>query len=247
MASCRIDIENLNQGMPGPCTPLVEARLQRTMPEQLSAVMSEPTWQSFSAQVNAAIAGPAGSMMRLQKVTGGIFALMIGTFFTAFLSVPLSAITNSAAPMPLFLLPFLVWPPSFIAIFVIGCRTSSIHQGLVNDLRNELDKQSKIIPGITFHLREEQFVTYSGRGHHTHMQHWIEALYAPPGGAIVVPGALVTPSAYALVPGSAVDGSLAGTSASIADRLANLEDLKQRLLISDKEYEYKREELLRMV
>lgn len=104
---------------------------------------------------------------------------------------------------------------------------------LVTNLRTELDNQSRQVQGVTFHLREEQMVTYGRRGSHVHTTYYIEAQT----GVAAVAQGVAMPAGYVQV----------GGGANVTERLANLESLKQKMLITDMEYQSKRAELLSMV
>lgn len=246
MATCRIEIENLNsapqQSMGGSVAPV---QLQSTMPEPLRAVMGEFAWETFKSEVNSAITEPAAELQSKQKCTRNIFVVMIVAFFTGFLSGPLSAALRVPELMPFFFTPFLVWPPSFILIFCIGCQTASITERLTTALREVLERQSAANQGVSFHLREETFVTYGRKHSHTHTVHYIEASFMPTGGggsAVASPG-----SWFGSMTGAGNGYSPVAGSGSIADRMKTLDDLKRQGLISEVEFDNKRKELLSQV
>lgn len=224
-------------------------QVQRTMPEALKSVMGESSWKTFQYEVTSAIEEPAATLQSKQKLVGIIFTVMIVSFFTGFLSA-VPAVIGVQDVTFLFFAPFVVWPPCFILIFCIGCQTSQIMQSLTVALRDVLERQSSANPGVSFHLREEHYVTYGNKRSHTHTVYYIEATFLPGGGSPAAsPGSWwgsmggATNNAVGYTPGYApVPGS-----ASIASRMATLDDLRRRALISESEYESKRKELLSMV
>jgi len=234
MGTCRIEIENLSQHGFTLCGGQREVQLQRTMPAQLSGVLGEANYKAFSHKVNEVIAGPGSELQQNGKRSGIVFAVMLGTFFVGFISGPLTVMLN--VPLfNLFFLPFLVWPPCFMLMFCLSCKSTAALQRLETELRDELDRQSSQYSGVTFHLRTE--TNYRHRRSHTNR--WIEASFGGGGGGGgfgAWSGGGASPNGYTQV--ARVD---------VSQRLANLESLKQKMLISDSEYQAKRMELLSAV
>jgi len=242
--SVRIDIEGLNsQGFS--CQGPRPVQVQETMPAPLASSMNAVSWKGFTQSVNTAIEGPAQTIQKQQRCTCILFAIKIGTFMTAFLSFPLGFLTagitgggsGGMGPNPLFFLPFITWPICFIILFVLGCYSSGTMEQLKTNLRAELERQSRQNQGISFHLREDQTVTYGHRRSHVQITYWIEACSA----GIVSAQAIAMPAGYVQLPGAG------GSSANVSERLSNLEDLKRKMLISEAEYQSKRAEVLSMV
>mmetsp|Transcript_89422 Transcript_89422/g.177770 ORF Transcript_89422/g.177770 Transcript_89422/m.177770 type:complete len:238 (+) Transcript_89422:79-792(+) len=236
--SVRIDIEGLNQRSGHvSCSMPQQVQVQRTMPQPLASMMGDHAWKMFTDRVDSAIEEPAQRHLQHQKCTCIIFAIMIGTFMTAFLSFPVTflfaASGSQITPLPLFFLPFITWPICFILIFALSCHHGGVMDQLVTNLRTELDNQSRQVQGVTFHLREEQMVTYGRRGSHVHTTYYIEAQT----GVAAVAQGVAMPAGYVQV----------GGGANVTERLANLESLKQKMLITDMEYQSKRAELLSTV
>eukprot|EP00413_Alexandrium_margalefii_P012711 CAMPEP_0204531200 /NCGR_PEP_ID=MMETSP0661-20131031/11039_1 /ASSEMBLY_ACC=CAM_ASM_000606 /TAXON_ID=109239 /ORGANISM="Alexandrium margalefi, Strain AMGDE01CS-322" /LENGTH=209 /DNA_ID=CAMNT_0051537341 /DNA_START=231 /DNA_END=860 /DNA_ORIENTATION=+ len=209
------------------------------MPAQLSGVLGEANYKAFSHKVNEVIAGPGSELQQNGKRSGIVFAVMLGTFFVGFISGPLTVMLN--VPLfNLFFLPFLVWPPCFMLIFSLACKSQAALERLETELRDELNRQSSQYSGVTFHLREGSQVVYGNRRSHTVTERWIEASFSGGGGGGggfgTWFGGGASPNGYTQVAG--VD---------VSERLANLESLKQRMLITDSEYQAKRMELLSAV
>eukprot|EP00413_Alexandrium_margalefii_P049668 CAMPEP_0204608618 /NCGR_PEP_ID=MMETSP0661-20131031/60422_1 /ASSEMBLY_ACC=CAM_ASM_000606 /TAXON_ID=109239 /ORGANISM="Alexandrium margalefi, Strain AMGDE01CS-322" /LENGTH=204 /DNA_ID=CAMNT_0051620159 /DNA_START=10 /DNA_END=624 /DNA_ORIENTATION=+ len=204
------------------------------MPAQLSGVLGEANYKAFSHKVNEAMAGPGSELQQSGKRSGIVFAVMLGTFFFVMLGTFLNTMFN--VPLfHLFLLPFLVWPPCLMLMFCLQCKSMAALQRLEKELRDELDRQSSQYSGVTFHLRTE--TNYRHRRSHTNR--WIEASFGGGGGGGgfgAWSGGGASPNGYTQVAG--VD---------VSERLANLESLKQRMLITDSEYQAKRMELLSAV
>jgi len=216
-------------------------QVQETMPAPLASSMKSVSWKGFTQSVNSAIEGPAQTIQKQRRCTCILFAIMIGTFMTAFLSFPLTfltaGLTGSMGPLPLFFLPFITWPICFIILFVLGCYSAGTTEQLKTNLRAELERQSRQVQGISFHLREDQTVTYGHRRSHVQITYWIEACSA----GIVSAQAIAMPAGYVQLPGAG------GSSANVSERLSNLEELKRKMLISEAEYQSKRAEVLSMV
>jgi len=216
-------------------------QVQETMPAPLASSMKTVSWKGFTQSVNSAIEGPAQTIQKQRRCTCILFAIMIGTFMTVFLSFPLTfltaGLTGSMGPLPLFFLPFITWPICFIILFVLGCYSAGTTEQLKTNLRAELERQSRQVQGISFHLREDQTVTYGHRRSHVQITYWIEACSA----GIVSAQAIAMPAGYVQLPGAG------GSSANVSERLSNLEELKRKMLISEAEYQSKRAEVLSMV
>ena len=243
MSTIRIDIDGQARGQ---CLffNVSDITIDRSLPGALNSLMSASAWTQFCDKIDEALTSIGEIKRNLQKnaiIFAAVYILLSVIFSVALLTM----LDNNIS------LIFLLLTSGFIGSFtvvvlVIVCIKNQRVRAQLQEAKEDVKKLCRTegdkMPGVSFHLREEEHLRYSSGSSDTaagmyvsHVTQYIEcSVSASP--SMMELGSLATPVAMA-VP------EVFTTKMSAAERLAGLEDIKG--MLTEKEYNSKRRAILR--
>jgi len=265
--TCRIDIHgqttNIRQCGRG-CQEIDPLTVEPTMPGELQGHLSLSDWERFRSEINTEL----GKITRVKQLMARAMCVCQIIFFVCFIGFAISGFSN----VQNFgegggLSPFTFWialPVVMVALFGVQWYGQQQAAAMLVRLRSIVADVSARHSHLTFVIRDEFFYNsvsyYRNHRHHHHgaRTQYIEVTIAATGGS-TVPAVSVPsyPGAVPVVAATPVNVSkplfgesvpvgqaIGSTSSTLEEALLQIDQLKNRGLLSEAEYQAKRAEII---
>ena len=238
MSTIRIDIDGQARGQ---CLffNVSDITIDRRLPGALNSHMSASVWTQFCDKIDEALTSIGEIKRNLQKnaiIFAAVYILLCVAFFI------LTMVDTNISLIFWLLIGSAIGSVMVMVFCIKSQRVRAQLQEAKDDVKKLCRTEGDKMPGVSFHLREEEHLRYSSGSSDTaagmyvsHVTQYIEcSVSASP--SMMELGSLATPVAMA-VP------EVFTTKMSAAERLAGLEDIKG--MLTEKEYNSKRRAILR--
>ena len=244
MSTIRIDIDGQARGQ---CLffNVSDITIDRRLPGALNSHMSASVWTQFCDKIDEALTSIGEIKRNLQK-NYIIFAAVLFLFSVIF-NVLWTMVDINNISLIFWLLSGSIGSFTVVVLVIVCIKTQRVGaqlQEAKDDVKKLCITEGDKIPGVSFHLREEEHLRYSSGStdgsvvagmYVSHVTQYIEcSVSASPSmmelGSLATPVAMAAPEVFT-------------TKMSAAERLSGLEDIKG--MLTEKEYNSKRRAILR--
>lgn len=238
MSTIRIDIDGQARGQ---CLffNVSDITIDRRLPGALNSHMSASVWTQFCDKIDEALTSIGEIKRNLQKnaiIFAAVYILLCVAFFI------LTMVDTNISLIFWLLIGSAIGSVMVMVFCIKSQRVRAQLQEVEEDVKKLCITEGDKMPGVSFHLREEEHLRYSSGSSDTaagmyvsHVTQYIEcSVSASPSmmelGSLATPVAMAAPEVFT-------------TKMSAAERLSGLEDIKG--MLTEKEYNSKRRAILR--
>jgi hypothetical protein len=240
MSTIRIDIDGQARGQ---CLffNVSDITIDRRLPGALNSHMSASVWTQFCDKIDEALTSIGEIKRNLQKnaiIFAAVYILLCVAFFI------LTMVDTNISLIFWLLIGSAIGSVMVMVFCIKSQRVRAQLQEVEEDVKKLCITEGDKIPGVSFHLREEEHLRYSSGStdgsvvagmYVSHVTQYIEcSVSASPSmmelGSLATPVAMAAPEVFT-------------TKMSAAERLSGLEDIKG--MLTEKEYNSKRRAILR--
>jgi hypothetical protein len=240
MSTIRIDIDGQARGQ---CLffNVSDITIDRRLPGALNSHMSASVWTQFCDKIDEALTSIGEIKRNLQKnaiIFAAVYILLCVAFFI------LTMVDTNISLIFWLLIGSAIGSVMVMVFCIKSQRVRAQLQEVEEDVKKLCITEGDKMPGVSFHLREEEHLRYSSGStdgsvvagmYVSHVTQYIEcSVSASPSmmelGSLATPVAMAAPEVFT-------------TKMSAAERLAGLEDIKG--MLTEKEYNSKRRAILR--
>jgi hypothetical protein len=240
MSTIRIDIDGQARGQ---CLffNVSDITIDRRLPGALNSHMSASVWTQFCDKIDEALTSIGEIKRNLQKnaiIFAAVYILLCVAFFI------LTMVDTNISLIFWLLIGSAIGSVMVMVFCIKSQRVRAQLQEVEEDVKKLCITEGDKMPGVSFHLREEEHLRYSSGStdgsvvagmYVSHVTQYIEcSVSASPSmmelGSLATPVAMAAPEVFT-------------TKMSAAERLSGLEDIKG--MLTEKEYNSKRRAILR--